>query len=67
MPAIRPSALGTQVSGENTSDIRTLRIYFSFIRVFGYGESIGTIFVVPRIEVKQFRRHLMMTSAKIIY
>ena len=43
--------LGTQVSGENTSDIRTLRIYFSFIRVFGYGESIGTIFEVPGLRL----------------
>ena len=33
----------------------------TFIRVFGYGESI---FEVGRIVVKWFRRHLNMTSAK---
>ena len=32
----------------------------TFIRVLGYGKSIGTIFEVGRIVVLRFRRHLMM-------
>ena len=35
-----------------------------FIRVFGYGESIGNIFEVQNFVVKWFRRHFMMTLPK---
>ena len=38
-----------------------------FIRVFGYGESIGNILEVQNFVVKWFRRHFMMTLAKMVF
>ena len=35
-------------------------------RVLSCGESSGTVFSVPTFVVKSFRRHLMMTSEKLL-
>ena len=41
------------------------RANYTLYRVLWYGESNGTIFVVPTFVVKWFRRHIMMMISKV--